>query len=222
MTARQLRYLDLGGASPVEGYLTIHLSPVEAYGKVLTPESTMAVRQDPATKQIRLERRGLQGPAAVLHYDVTAGLPLRDEFLLGLNMSHFLEHLPLESGLRLLEECRRVLSPGGILRVSCPDLRRYATAYLSRNLDFYEQVGAPLYCNYKGLVTLGEKFISKAYDDANGHLWFYDSDTLVQRLHSMGFRQVTDCAVHDSSLPGICDIEPKYRAVESFYVEARR
>ena len=204
MASRQLRYLDLGGASPIEGYLTIHLSPVEPYGRV------------------RLTRCGGQGQAVVLHYDVTAGLPFPNGSLLGLNMSHFLEHFPLETGLRLIEECRRVLAPGGILRVSCPDLQRYAAAYLSKDFVFYRQVTTPLYCNYSGLLTLGEKFISKAYDHTNGHLWFYDADTLIQRLHSAGFQQVADRSVHDSSLPRIHEIEPEYRAVESFYVEARR
>jgi predicted SAM-dependent methyltransferase len=135
-------------------------------------------------------------------------------------MSHFLEHFSLEPGLRILRECRRVLAPNGVLRVSCPDLRRYAVAYISGDMTFYERVGTPLYCNYNILQTLGEKFISKAYDNANGHLWFYDAEMLICILKSMGFRQAVDCNLHESALPRILDIEPEYRAVESFYVEA--
>ena len=45
--------------------------------------------------------------------------------------SHLLEHLVLEDGQTLLEECFRVLKPKGILRVVVPDLEGICTAYLS-------------------------------------------------------------------------------------------
>jgi predicted SAM-dependent methyltransferase len=36
---------------------------------------------------------------------------------------HFIEHLDSWDGLRFVQECYRVLKPGGTLRISTPDLR---------------------------------------------------------------------------------------------------
>lgn len=44
--------------------------------------------------------------------------------------SHLLEHLDQEEGENLTKECLRVLKPGGILRISVPDLERICQDYL--------------------------------------------------------------------------------------------
>lgn len=44
--------------------------------------------------------------------------------------SHLLEHLPGETVPRFLAECRRVLLPGGVLRLVVPDLEQIARLYL--------------------------------------------------------------------------------------------
>jgi predicted SAM-dependent methyltransferase len=45
--------------------------------------------------------------------------------------SHVLEHFSKADGLRLLERCRRVLRPGGTLRVVVPDLERIVHLYMT-------------------------------------------------------------------------------------------
>ena len=45
--------------------------------------------------------------------------------------SHLLEHLQQEEGEDLIQECFRVLKPGGILRIVVPDLERICRDYLS-------------------------------------------------------------------------------------------
>ncbi|MCI0376988.1 MAG: methyltransferase domain-containing protein [Gemmataceae bacterium] len=49
--------------------------------------------------------------------------------------SHLLEHLPVEAALPFLQECRRVLQPGGVLRVVVPDLEQIAQLYLQAVSD---------------------------------------------------------------------------------------
>ena len=48
------------------------------------------------------------------------GLPFAD--VASIYAEHFLEHLALDDGLAFLAECRRVLRPDGILRLSTPNL----------------------------------------------------------------------------------------------------
>lgn len=207
---------------PVEGYLTIHLSSVEPYGVVLKPASTMGLAFDEHASRPVQKPRSLEQPALSLHFDILQGLPLENESMRGVNLSHFLEHFDLETGSKILRECHRVLRPGGILRVGCPDLRKYARAYLDDDEAFFRQMSSPTYCNYRNLPSHGAVFAGKAYDAHNGHKWFYDAATVVAMCGQIGFPKAVECGLHSGSLPRISDIEPAYRAVESFYVEAVR
>ncbi len=72
---------------------------------------------------------------------VTAGnvlsgrLPFPDASFDVVYHSHLLEHLPAEAALPFLKECRRVLQPGGVLRVVVPDLEQIAQLYLQAVSD---------------------------------------------------------------------------------------
>lgn len=223
--AAQLRrygiaHLDLGGWMPVEGYLTLHLSRVEPYGISQLPMTTYNQETDQSTGRVRLVARPLGNPAVTLSYDATSGLPLVDSSLQGINLSHFLEHFDIEAGRALLRECRRVLRRGGVIRVSCPDLLKYARAYVENDASFFAIVGAPAFCNYHDLPTTGAIVAGKAYDSGNGHRWFYDAETVIALLREVGFDACEERPLHQSSLPRIADVEPAHRLAESFYVEA--
>jgi predicted SAM-dependent methyltransferase len=114
----------------------------------------------------------------------------------------------------------RIFEPGGILRISCPDLLVYAKAYVNRDSSFFDSVPIQKACCYEGLTNYGDLFISKAYDNENGHKWFYDAESAIQLLHEAGFSKAQEKKVHESNLPNIEVVEPGFRAVESFYVES--
>src|SRR6476646_9135325 len=60
--------------------------------------------------------------SSIRRWDVTASLPFADASFDAVYHSHLLEHLPAEKALPFLRECRRVLKPGGTLRIAVPDL----------------------------------------------------------------------------------------------------
>jgi len=66
----------------------------------------------------------------VIKHDLRRGLPFPDESFDAVYGSHVLEHLEPEAGANLLRECRRVLSPQGIVRIVVPDLEAIAKLYL--------------------------------------------------------------------------------------------
>lgn len=68
--------------------------------------------------------------STVIACDVRRGLPFADEYFDAAYGSHVLEHLDPAAGAAVLQECRRVLKPGGILRVIVPDLETIAKLYL--------------------------------------------------------------------------------------------
>lgn len=72
---------------------------------------------------------------SVIAYDVSNGLPFGDEHFDAVYHSHVLEHLSPESGRALIDECQRVLRPGGVIRVVVPDLEQIAKLYLKTHED---------------------------------------------------------------------------------------
>ena len=66
----------------------------------------------------------------VVSHDIRRGLPFPAHSFDLVYHSHVLEHLAPEQGRALLEDCYRVLRPGGVLRVVVPDLERIARDYL--------------------------------------------------------------------------------------------
>ncbi len=71
----------------------------------------------------------------VRRWDIRRPLPFADGQVEACYASHVLEHLPKPNALDLLTECRRILKPGGIVRLAVPDLENIATAYLKSVQD---------------------------------------------------------------------------------------
>jgi predicted SAM-dependent methyltransferase len=72
-----------------------------------------------------------QAPGVIAH-DLRTPLPYADEYFAVVYHSHVLEHLAPANGLALLQECRRVLAPGGTIRIVVPDLETKAALYVEK------------------------------------------------------------------------------------------
>ena len=70
-------------------------------------------------------------PSIVVH-DISQGIPLSNESCDVVYHSHLVEHIRRQDISFFMRECRRVLKPGGILRVVTPDLERICRIYLQK------------------------------------------------------------------------------------------
>jgi predicted SAM-dependent methyltransferase len=70
----------------------------------------------------------------VIAHDLRKPLPLEKSSCDVIYTSHVLEHLSRHEARTFLEECNRVLRPGGLLRIAVPDLEMIARLYI-RYLD---------------------------------------------------------------------------------------
>ena len=68
-----------------------------------------------------------------IYWDLRRGIPFPDESLKKIYSSHFLEHLSFREAQRFLDECKRVLVPGGQFSICVPNARIYIEAYLNSN-----------------------------------------------------------------------------------------
>jgi SAM-dependent methyltransferase len=68
----------------------------------------------------------------VVPCDVSRGLPFPDNCFDVVYHSHMIEHIRRGDVAAFLGECRRVLRPGGIMRIATPDLERLCELYLEK------------------------------------------------------------------------------------------
>jgi predicted SAM-dependent methyltransferase len=74
-----------------------------------------------------------------LEHDAREPFPFEDEVFQWIISEHFIEHITPNQAVHWLKECRRMLKPGGIMRISTPDLRLHVKGYLQRKKTFFKQ-----------------------------------------------------------------------------------
>jgi predicted SAM-dependent methyltransferase len=66
----------------------------------------------------------------VIAYNLTKGIPFKDNSFKVAYHSHVLEHFTKQDAEKFIAECYRVLGPNGILRIAIPDLEAIARNYI--------------------------------------------------------------------------------------------
>jgi SAM-dependent methyltransferase len=136
---------------------------------------------------------------APLAINLDWGLPLPDRSARYVFLAHLLEHLfhPKQSGL-LLAEIRRVLAPGGVVRIVVPDIAKYLRAYAREDDAFFAD--RRRHSRLPEDITNLESFLAYAgvgpdpealFDH---HKFGYDFATLSRCLERAGFVNVRRCA----------------------------
>lgn len=158
-------------------------------------------------------------PDNIVLHDLTKALPWADGSVDAVYSSHTLEHLDKDAGERLVAECRRVLKPGGILRIVVPDLGRIVGGYQDGRIesrDFLVELGA--HAPWAGRGRLRDIV---ALFSGSRHLCMYDEAALLGLLGRHGFTG-RRAAPFDSAIGDIGEIEREDRAVGELIVEGVR
>jgi predicted SAM-dependent methyltransferase len=121
-------------------------------------------------------------------WDLKNGIPFPDESVSHLYSSHFFEHLSFKEGQRFLDECLRVLRPGGKFSICVPNARIYIDAYLS-NADLDATTIPSIYEPAYNETTRIDYLNYIAYMDGN-HNYMFDEENLTYILKSKGMRNV--------------------------------
>jgi hypothetical protein len=146
-------------------------------------------------------------------------IPLPDAAAEVLYTSHMLEHLDRSEAERFLQEARRVLALGGIIRVAVPDLERMVRQYLdSANAD---ELLERMQVTASRPHTLAAKLLYLIVGPRH-HLWMYDGPSLVRLLTSCGFENAKVTSPGQSCIRDAGALDLRERESDSVYVEARR
>lgn len=151
-----------------------------------------------------------RGPGIDVHRDIVDGLPFRDDSVDYITSQHALQDLRIFQQVPAMAELRRVLRPGGVLRLGLPDLDRAIDAYRAGRRDY---------------------FVAREWEILDGDfithiLWYSETSTLFTRdfaaelLRKAGFARVAqvEYRLTASRFPEVVELD--HREHESFYVEA--
>jgi predicted SAM-dependent methyltransferase len=140
---------------------------------------------------------------ANLIWNLTDRFPLSDSSCSLIYSEHVIEHFSVEDGLKIFRECRRLLVPGGVLRVAMPSLE-YCVEWYAK--DSWR----PDFQRWEELR--GVKTRCEALNVAMrwwGHLWLYDREELHRRLGEAGFNQFRDVEWGKSPVQELCNRETR-------------
>ena len=140
---------------------------------------------------------------------------------------HFIEHIPRDAAIGWLREIHRLLRPGGFVRLSTPNLRRYIDGYVEPANPFLAEhrkllVGMPLFAERGVPQTRG--FMVNHIFRFFGHQWIYDLGEMRAIAVQAGFGPdaVTECSFQQGRLAEVAAMDQAEHSDESLYVEIAR
>jgi predicted SAM-dependent methyltransferase len=155
-----------------------------------------------------------RGPGVDVVWDLREGLPFRSGSCAAILGEHVIEHLDRPAAERLARECLRALEPGGVVRLSTPDLGRFLRSYAGdgafiRHPEFPREAETPM------------DRVNMAMREGGQHLWSYDAASLTLLLEKAGFVTVVEREAGASAHALLQGVDSPDRAFESLYVEAQ-
>lgn len=129
------------------------------------------------------------GTVYYMQHDLEKTFPLPDAAFDWGYSEHFIEHVSPAQAIDWLAEMRRIIKPGGLLRLTTPDLRKYIEGYLDPAGAFFElhKQRIELSTGNKGSVPPRRAWMVNQIFRFFEHQWIYDFDEIVHAATSAGF-----------------------------------
>ncbi|WNI19417.1 class I SAM-dependent methyltransferase [Actinacidiphila sp. ITFR-21] len=210
---QELRELGLTGIE-FAAFRTPH---PEGLGTDLLPLYTPDARTEPGPVYL------VDGAHRFTQLDIGDPLPFDDAAVDWVYAEHLVEHVPLGTVIGWLREVRRVLRPGGVLRLTTPDLERYVHGYLEEKGGFFARhrrrlrtlrVGPPM--------PERRAFMVNQIFYHFGHRWIYDEAELRHALAAAGFDnwRITRQEYREGARADVAALDTGFRRDETLYLEA--
>lgn len=142
-------------------------------------------------------------PGADLIVFLERKLPFFENSLRRIFMEHVLEHVPYRTGVSFLREVRRVLRPGGVIRIAMPDLDDLIDGY-QKDWRRFDWVNWPAH-----------RFIKTRAEMINiafrwwGHQHLYNREELERALREAGFEHFSFRQPGESDYPDLRGLETR-------------
>jgi predicted SAM-dependent methyltransferase len=150
----------------------------------------------------------------VMRMDATRPFPLPDGKFQFVYTEHMIEHVPYKNGIRMLQECHRVMRKGGVIRVITPDLSAIVALYKNESCAHQKEY-LEWFCR-----AFAPEAPSNAVSAINamfrlwGHQFIYDEETLAEAMRIVGFESVKRWTLGESDYPDLRNMENQQRYPE--------
>jgi len=146
--------------------------------------------------------------------DIRQGLPIEDDAFDYIVSIHALPEIPYHDLDRAIAELRRVLKPGGVLRLGLPDMDKAIDAYRAGDVDYF-------LISEEEVKSLSGRMIVQLLWRGRSRSMFTTEFT-AELLTRNGFQGVQPCSFREtrSSFPGITELDD--RPIESLFIEASK
>lgn len=146
--------------------------------------------------------------SGIIHLDATKKLNFSASSFDYIFSEHMIEHIPQIKATSMLQECYRILKPGGKLRLVTPDLYFVCKLIMDRDHHDCERYIQWAIANSDDNVSKSAPCVvaNRLMRDW-GHLFLYDHETLTEILQSIGFTQISKHKVHISSDQNLAGLE---------------
>jgi len=152
-------------------------------------------------------------------YDMRRPLPFRDGQVKRIFAEHVIEHLDFRDDIpRVFRELRRVLEPGGVVRIIVPDAERFMAAYVKRSADEFASLGWDLDRLPADIYT-PVHVVNLIFHQNGEHFFGWDFETMRYALLDAGFASVHKQSFR-VSLDAQLAIDQEQHRPYSLYVEA--
>jgi SAM-dependent methyltransferase len=155
-----------------------------------------------------------EGPGIDIPCDIRDGLPLESDSIEYAVSIHALPELMYPDLVPALTELRRVLKPGGVLRLCLPDLLKGVAAYERGDSSYF------LVPDEDARTIGGKLAVQLTWYGYSRSL--FTSDFVEELLFKAGFRSVDHVSFRETSSPFPGIVELDNREAESLFIEATK
>jgi SAM-dependent methyltransferase len=197
--------VNLGSSLRVaQGWVNLDGSPIAFIASLPRPIVAMSYRVSGVGKSVARDQYvDVLTTNRFVHHRLEHRLPFGDNTVDNIFAGEVIEHLSVDVAYRVLRESRRVLRPGGVIRICVPDLRCAIDQYLADQKQ--EALGFFLYDNGRGGLS--------------AHRSMWDYGLLDDALRAAGFSSVRRCTSRTGRTPNL-DVLDAWPAETLLFVEA--
>jgi predicted SAM-dependent methyltransferase len=166
----------------------------------------------------------------VVYLDATSPFPIAEASFDYIFSEHVIQHFPFRSALVMLKECHRILKPGGVLRLSTPNLLRLVSLVTEREgaaQREYTRLASEKYIP-ENTAQLPAFVVNNFFWDFT-HQFVHDPESLRHALERAGFTTIEPVEIGTSADPTLAGMEKHGRIVgeainvfETMVFEARK
>lgn len=146
----------------------------------------------------------------IIFLDATQKFPLESNSFDYVFAEHMIEHISYDQAIKMLEECYRILKPGGRIRIATPDLCKMIALFSQHKSEEqikYIEWFTNKFAHSDAVRIYHETFVLNKMVREWGHQFIFDEFALTTALTNTGFKSCARYTAGESDDKNLVDID---------------